>query len=198
MHTKTQARPLGALLMVASLLTASPALAAGDGHGFPLPHFIATVINFLIFLAIIYKFAWTKIQDFFKTRQAQLRHSLDEAKRLREQAEATLAQYRERLDALEDERQQLLDEYHKQGQREKERIVEDAKLQVEKMRADAKLLIEQETKKAIASIEEKAVDQALGLAATLLKDRLSAPGAQVSLVDSYIAALPQTQRVQRR
>lgn len=176
-------------VVAALMLVGADAFAAGgghDGHGFPVPHFIATVINFLIFMGILRKYAWPKIQGHFKQRHAKLTASLNEAKRLKEEAEQTLAQYRQRLDALEDERQQLLDEYHKQGQREKERIVEDAKAQVEKMRADAKLLIEQETKKAIANIEKKAVDEALMLSKVILTERLHSKTSQVKLIDSYI------------
>lgn len=182
---------IGGLFGVLVLLLATPAFAAGggDGHGFPVPHFIASIVNFLIFAGILYKYGWPKIKEFYKQRHAMLTFNLNEAKRLKEEAEATLAQYRQRLDELEDERQQLLDEYHKQGQREKERIVEDAKHQVEKMRADAKVLIEQETKKAIASIEKKAVDEALNLSKAILSERLSGKSAQVKLIDTYIEDL---------
>ena len=57
------------------------------------------------------------------------------------------------------------------------------------MRSDSKVLIEQETKKAIASIEEKAVDAALNLSKAILAERLEGKAAQVKLIDTYIEDL---------
>ncbi len=181
---------LGVLAAACLLLVAEPALAAapGEGHGFPWAAWITSLINLAIFLAIIYKFFGAKITEFFKTRRETLIKDLEQARELREEAEARLEEYTTRLDALEDERKRLLDEYHKQGEREKKRIIEDAKQQVEKMRADAEITIEQEVKKAIAGLERQVVDLAVGMTATMAESKLDA-GKQKNLVDSYVNEL---------
>ncbi|MFP4598442.1 MAG: F0F1 ATP synthase subunit B [Persicimonas sp.] len=181
---------LGVLGATSLLLVAEPALAAtpGEGHGFPWAAWITSLINLAIFVAIIYKFFGAKITEFFQTRRQTLIKDLEQARELREEAEARLEEYTTRLDALEDERKRLLDEYHKQGEREKKRIVEDAKQQVEKMRADAEITIEQEVKKAIAGLERQVVDLAVGMTATMAESKLDA-GKQKHLVDSYVNEL---------
>ncbi len=182
---------VGVLVAVAVLLFVEPAFAAeeaGQVHSFPWAVWITSLINFLIFFGLLYKFAARPISEFFKNRRERLIKDLDEARRLREEAEARLEEYTARLDALEDERKQLLEEYHEQGEREKKRIVEDAKRQVDKMRADAEVTIDQEVKKAIANLERQVVDMAVGMAETIARGKLDA-AKQKALVDDYVSEL---------
>jgi F-type H+-transporting ATPase subunit b len=180
---------LAALVGCALLLVAEPAFAAtGEGHGFPWVAFVTSLINLAIFAAIIYKFAGAGITEFFKNRRETLVQDLEEARKLREEADARLEEYTARLDSLEAERKRLLEEYHDQGEREKKRIIADAKHQVEKMRADAEITIDQEVKKAIANLERQVVDLAVGMTEKMTRDKLDA-SSQKSLVDSYVSEL---------
>lgn len=187
----TKLVPISALTALAILaLPATAFAAAGGGKGFPWGAWIAGILNLLIFLWIIYKFFGSSISEFFKNRRETLIADLEEARKLREEAEARLEEYTARLDALEDERKQLLEEYHEQGEREKKRIIEDAKKQVEKMRADAEVTIEQETKKAIASLERQVVDLAVDMTEKMAQTKLGA-SEQTALIDNYVGELGQ-------
>jgi F-type H+-transporting ATPase subunit b len=188
----TGKRAAGALVFLATMLVSGVAFAAGGGgdhHGFPWGKFAASWVNFAIFAAILWKFALPPIQNFFKERRAKLEENLKEAERLREEAEAKLAEYKSKLDALEKEREELLEEYNEQGEREKAKIIADAKKAVEKMRVDAERLIEQEVKKAIASLEQRAVDHAVDMARQLAKEKLEGKDKQNKLVDRYLEDL---------
>lgn len=165
------------------------AAGGGDGHGFPWGHFAASWVNFAIFLGILWKFALPPIQRFFAERREKLMADLNEAKRLREEAEARVTQYEAKLDALDAEREALLTEYRAAGERERDKIVEDAKRQVEKLRQDAERMLEQEVKKAIASLEQKAVDEAIGLARKMAAERLNSSLKQDALVQRYVEDL---------
>jgi F-type H+-transporting ATPase subunit b len=170
----------------ALFLAASPAMAAGGGEGgFPWTTWGVSIFNMLCFLAILYYFGWGKIQEHFGNRRESLVANLDAAKKLREEAEEKLAEYQSRLDALEDERQALLDEYHEQGEAEKRRIVEDAKQQVEKMRRDAEMIIQAETRRAVARLEQQAVDLAVGMATDKLKEAIDAD-IDTKIVERYV------------
>lgn len=183
----TNKRSLFITVLVGLLLVASPAFAADYG-GFPWSHWIAGMANLAIFLFIIIKFGGSHIQNFFATRRDTFLANMNAAQAAREEAEARLAELNAKLDNLEKERQSLLDEYHAHGEREKQRIVDAAKRQVEKMRTDAQATIDQEVKKAIALLEEQAVDLATELARkkaiAALDDK-----AQGQLVDRYLADL---------
>lgn len=187
----TGKRAAGALVFLATMLFGGVAFAAGggDGHSFPWGHFAASWINFAIFAGILWKFALPPIQNFFQNRRAKLEENLKEAERLREEAEAKLAEYKNKLDALEKEREELLEEYNEQGEREKAKIIADAKKAVEKMRVDAERLIEQEVKKAIASLEQRAVDHAVDMARQMAKEKLEGKDQQKKLVDRYVEDL---------
>lgn len=176
---------LRSLIFLAVLLHSTSAFAAGGEGGFPWPHFAATALNFVIYLVILGKFAVPALRKMFEEKREKLLVDLNEAKRLREAAEAKFEEYSRRLDALDQERSQLMDDYHVQGEAEKERIITDAKRQVEKLRSDAELIIQQELRKAVRAIEEQAVDMALGMAEQRMKEKLDA-SAQNALVDGFV------------
>lgn len=163
---------------------AAPAFAA-EGGGFPWVHWGVSVVNFVIFLGVIVYFAGDKIQTFFQERRDTLLADLNEAKALRARAQEKLDEYSQRLASLDEERDALMKDYRAQGQREKERLIEDAKRQVEKMRSDAELVIDQEVRKAVASIEEQAVDLAVNMARDSLQKKVDARTQNV-LVDQYV------------
>lgn len=195
---QAQRRMRGFLVGGLFLLAPTTAMAAGAGgeHHFPWAAYAASWVNFAIFFAILWKFALPPIQAYFAKRREELQANLNEAKLLREEAAAMLAEYESRLDALDAEREALLVEYREQGEREKERIIEDATRQVAKLRVDAERVIEQEVKKAKAALEARAVEQALTIARERVEQKL-ATGGQDKLVHRYIEDLKKIDAQQR-
>lgn len=188
-HQKSTIMLVAASVALTILLLAEPAFAAGGAaEGFPWVSWGFSVLNLIIFLYLIIRFGGSQIQGFFKSRRKDLINDLAEAQRLREEAEARLEEYSAKLDALEDDRKKLLDEYHEQGEREKARIIEEAKEQVERMRRDAEITIAQETKKAIAELEQQAVDLAVDMAADIAREKLDDAGRD-KLVDDYVSEI---------
>ncbi|RAL20247.1 hypothetical protein DL240_17860 [Lujinxingia litoralis] len=179
-------------VLVALLVVSAPAFAASaDGHGFPWGAWVTGMINLAIFLGIIIKFGGPAIRDFFASRRESFLAEMNAAKLAREEAEARLAELNARLEALERDRQSMLDEYHAQGEREKQRLIDAAKKSVEKMRVDAEQTIAQEVKRAVAMLEEQAVNTALDMAQRVARERVDA-GVQGKLVESYVAELGNT------
>lgn len=196
---KARNKRLLTITTVATSTTLSSAAFAADGAAAPFPwvDWGVSILNLAIFLAIIIKFAGPAIQKHFAERRRLFVYNLEEAARLRQEAEARLEEYSARLDSLDKQRQELLDEYHAQGEREKIRIVDAAKKQVEKMRTDAELTIQQDVKKAVADIEQQAVDLAVEMAHKLAQEKLDS-AARNRLVDRYVAELGQrTSNVQQ-
>ena len=185
--TKYSTRLTPAAAAAAIALWPAAAFAA-EGEGFPWVNWGVSLLNFGIFAGILLYYAGPRVQKFFADRREVLLADLTEAKRLREEAQAKLDEYAGRLESLDDERKALMDEYHAQGEREKQRLIEEAKRQVEKLRADAELVIQQEVRKAVAAIEEQAVDLAVGMAEKSLRQRLD-ERSQNELVDRYVGDL---------
>ncbi len=198
--TARNKRLLTITTVAASTIISAAALAADPQAAlpaFPWVDWGVGILNLVIFLAIIIKFAGPGIQKHFAERRRLFVYNLEEAARLRQEAEARLEEYSARLDSLDRQRQELLEEYHAQGEREKIRIVDAAKKQVEKMRVDAELTIKQDVKKAVADIEQQAVNLAVEMAHKLAQEKLDT-AARNRLVDRYVADLGQrTNKVQQ-
>ncbi len=183
--TMSMARVAGICVVASGLLAGCGPV---DVAGFPWVDFFVGLINFGIFAWVIIKFGGPFIQEFFANRREEFLREMNAAQEARKEAEARLAEYDEKLEALEQERQALLDEYHAQGEREKQRLVETAKRQVEKMRDDAESLIDQEVKKAVAMLEEQAVDLAVQMAAEKATEKLDEKQQQ-QLFERYVSGL---------
>lgn len=179
------------LTALAALIVVSPeaalAVEPGDAgtHGFDWGIWLTNVINFLIFLGILWYFAAPKVKEYFVERRKELLADLEEAKRLRQEAEARLEEYKAKLDTLEGKREELLAEYEAQGEREKERLIEEAKSQIAKMREDAEATIDQEVKKAVSDLEKQAVDLAVEMARDLADEKLER-SEQNALLEKYV------------
>lgn len=196
-----------AQLAGAAVFAAAPNLgfAAGSGSGsngsesgaLDLLWAISPWINFAVFVGIVIYYAVPAAEEFFQDKRADLAEDLEEAERLRREAEARLEEYKAKLEALEGKREELMDEYREQGEREKERIIEEAERQVEKMRADAEQTIDQEVRKAIARLEEEAVDLAVEMAETMAREQLGAEDHD-QLIESYVDDLADRTDTQRR
>lgn len=181
-------------------LIAAPALAAGGGdhHGFPWKHFVTSLINFAIFMGILVKFALPKVNAHFAERRKALMADLDAARAALEVAEAQLSEIQGLVDGLKAEREALLEEYHKQGQREKERLVAEAEAHAAKLRKDAEVIIAQETKKAVATLKQRAADEAVQLAQAQITERLGAEQSrQRQLVAGFVSDLRQIKTLDR-
>ncbi len=161
---------------------------AVDVGAFPWSYWVVDLVNFAIFAGIIIYFGGSFIQEYFANRRENFLREMNAAKEARKEAEAKLEEFDSKLDALEQERQALLDEYHAQGEREKQRIIDTAKREVEKMRTDAEATIDQEVKKAVAMLEEQAVDMAVGMAREQAQKKLDAKH-QKKLFERYVSDL---------
>ncbi len=189
-HTTT-AKRIGrpaAFALFALGLTLLSGCAAFEPAAFPWVEFFVGLVNFGIFAWVIIKFGGPLIQEYFADRRETFLREMNAAQEARQEAEAKLEEYNAKLEALEQERQALLDEYHARGEREKQRIIEAAKDSVEKMRVDAEATIDQEVKKAVAILEEQAVDLAVEMARKKAVDSLDADRQQ-KLFQRYIADL---------
>lgn len=171
--------------------SAFAATAAEAGHDLPFyadPTFWVAVAFVLVIVAFgrpVYR-AMTAGLD---TRSAQIRTKLDEARKLREDAQALLAEYqRKQRDALS----------------EAEDIIAHAKAEAERVRADAEVALEESIRRreqqamerianaeaeAMRQVRNQAVDIAIAAAGRLLQDNLPQAKAD-ALVDQTIKDLP--------
>ena len=176
---------------------ASASTAAGGGHGEA--HVEPTALGMdatawvaLAMLAVIAIMLWKKVPAAIGAaldrKIGVIREQLDEARKLRSEAEALRAEYQARLDGAGAEAETLL-----------QRARHDADLIIQQAKADSAALVERRQRMAedkIAAAERSALDQvraraaqaAAAAAEALIREKLDA-GADKALVDRTIEGL---------
>jgi F-type H+-transporting ATPase subunit b len=136
-----------AMIFLVSMVLAAPALAAeaeqgGGGASNPfagdLGNAIWTLVIFVIVLIVLGKFAWGPILNTLQARETFIRESLETAKRDRDEAEARLREYEERLAQARAEATAIVEEGRRDAVVVKQRIEEDAQLEADKRLERAK------------------------------------------------------------
>lgn len=133
-----------------------------------------TVVIFLLLLFVLGKFAFPPILGYAEARERRIQEGLDEAKRLRAEAEGLLAQQREELVEAKRQSQQLIMEARQAAERTRNDLIAQTKLQQEEMLERARQEIERERERAVESVRYEAVELALAAASRLLERRLGA------------------------
>jgi F-type H+-transporting ATPase subunit b len=129
--------------------------------------------NFVIFLAIIWKFAFTPISRMLGDRKARIEEGLrdaEQARRDRESAEA------ERVAALQEARREaneILSRAQKVAQETRDADIAATKADLERMRERAAADIEAEKVRAIAEVRNEVADLALRAAGKVVGETLN-------------------------
>ncbi len=143
-------RALLAGLWAASL--AVPAFASGGGgenniFAGDIGNVLWTLLIFFLVLVFLGKFAWGPLLDSLKAREDFIRESLETAKRDRDQAEARLKDYDDKLNEARAEATAIVEEGRRDADVLRQRIEDQAQSEAEKMidRAKREIGIAKET-----------------------------------------------------
>lgn len=175
----------GALFIV--LATVGIALASGgEGeHANDWGNFAFRVVNFIIFIGIIYFAAGKKIGAFFSSRRYNIESELKDLGVRKEAAERSLKEVESKISNLEQERQRILADYQAQGEALKASIIDKAKVQAEQIKAQAQNTAAQEVKYAVEQIRSEMSDLVIAAAQKLLESKLSKEEHE-KLIDKYL------------
>ena len=155
---------------------ALPAFAGGDGehHGFHVDSFfIGQAINFGLLLFLFIKFGKPALNKYFAERRKNIASDLDEATRLKKEAEETFAEYDAKLSKLDQELAELRADMIKAGEVERDRIVEEAEGKAARLRKDNQFIIDQRGKQLRLDLRREATEATVESARQALKDRLT-------------------------
>ena len=152
------------------------------------PPYLAMVINFGILIAGYYYLGKKPIAQALKTRRNDIAREIEEATRMRKEAEKRAKTYQAKLERLEEEMQTTRETLVRAGEAERERLVVEAEAKAERMRKDAEFLVEQELKQLRVDLQRDTVEAAIAAAEELLKKRVT-PADQERLAEDYLADL---------
>jgi F-type H+-transporting ATPase subunit b len=153
------------------------------------PPFLASLLNFGLLAFIVVRFGRKPLAEALQKRRQTIMQDIDNASRLKQEAEARLEDYEDKLERLEETRAELKAEYAAQAELEKAHILAEAEQRRARMRRDAEFRVEQELKEARALLLQEAVQGAVAAAEELLRQRVGKDDLD-RLAEDYLKAVP--------
>jgi F-type H+-transporting ATPase subunit b len=150
---------------------------------------VATLVAFLIFAGILWKFAWGPLLRIVDEREKTIRDQVESAEKAAADAKATLAQHQELLRGASRERDEILARAAKDAEGLRAELQAKARSDAEQIGARAREQMQREKEHALAELRAQVADIAVEAASRIVKSSLS-DAAQRKLVDDYIKELP--------
>ncbi|MBX3722928.1 MAG: F0F1 ATP synthase subunit B [Turneriella sp.] len=132
-----------------------------------------TAVTFIVVLVVLWLFAWKPIINGLDARNEKIQEDLDSSRKLREQAESMMSDYKKHLDAAKDQALQIIDEGKKDAESIRQRILSDAKKEAEEIHDRAVADITQAKTKAIKELEKEVVDISVAIISKILSRDVS-------------------------
>ena len=158
--------------------------------GFPSTE-VLMLIALVILIALAFRPFRSALISTLDARAARIRHDLDEAQRLREEAQAEHAAFQRRQREALKEAEEIITHAHQEAERLRERTLADVEQALKRREKAAMDRIAQAEQAAAAEVRGLAVDVAVTAARQLIADRLAdEPDTSAALVKGAIDELP--------
>jgi F-type H+-transporting ATPase subunit b len=145
------------------------------------------LINLLIRAGLIVKFAGPGIMASLVTRRDRVAKEIEEAQRMKKEAEQRAKKYQAKLEGLDEELDATKKALVEAGVAEKERLVKEANEKAARMERDAGSLLEQEARQIRTDLVHETVVLAIAAAEDLLRKRVTQAD-QERLAEDYLAS----------
>ena len=116
---------------------------------------VAQVVNFLILLLVLYKFAYGPILKMLEKRTGKIEKGLKDAEAAEKKLKESQKKQEEILNKARREAQDIVEKAQARSEKTKSEILAEAKNQSDKIIADAKVQIKQEKEKSVAEIKSE-------------------------------------------
>jgi F-type H+-transporting ATPase subunit b len=175
------------LLVLLATLQPTVALASSDGgHGMATPVKLAVMtINLGIFLYGLHRYAWPMVVEYLAARRTEVVDALDKAARVKREAEALRAEWKERMANLDAELEQLRAQARADVAAERELILKAAQTLAANIKRDAERAAEQELRSAEELLLAEVAKSAYEIACNLAPQKLQAADHR-RFVDEFI------------
>ena len=137
------------------------------------PPFLANLANAGLLFAVLVTFGRKPIAEGLKQRKRRIVAGMEEAARMKAEAQTELAQYEDKLKRLDQEVERIKTAMRESAELERRRVLAEAKERRERMERDAHLLVEQESKAARDALVRETVMGALASAEEMLATHMT-------------------------
>jgi F-type H+-transporting ATPase subunit b len=164
-------------------------LAAGGLTDISWTLYYSTLVLFLIFAAILAKFAWKPLLQVIDEREKGVREAIDGAHKASAEAQALLEKHKEMLREAGREREEILKRALQEAEVLRNDLQAKARAESEQTIQRAREQVEREKNAAIQELRSQVADLAVEAAARIVTSSLT-PEAQKKLVSEFIAQVP--------
>lgn len=98
--------------------------------------FTAQIVNFLVLVALLRWLLYARIVNAMKKREERIAGRLEEADRVRTEAEDKAAQYEEKIREIDKQREESLKEARREAQEERQRLLKEARKESDRKREE--------------------------------------------------------------
>ena len=162
-----------------------------EGTSSPLMDFVWKVVNVVVLVAIIYKFAKKPVAAALGSSAESAKKVLDDARDAEERISTDLSEMNSKIAGLEKEAIEMVAAAKKDAEDAKARIVEEGKLEIQRMKEQASFALKQEQRKAEDDLRRWIAEESVKLAEGPLKKKMN-QNDQNKLVKKFVDQLNQT------
>ena len=135
--------------------------------------FIWTILTFLMLLALLAKFAWRPLLAALESRQNDIRRSLDDAQKARQELERLNQESAQIINRARVEADQIIVSSRADAERLREEMKHKARAEADGIVKNAERQIQLETARALQQIRTEAVDLSVMIASKLIQRNLT-------------------------
>jgi len=161
------------LLILVLFASSAQAASAEDSSPWNQWKLLWRVINTVALIALLGYFLKKPLVSFLSERKAQIARDLEEAKEQLDRAERIIEEYKEKIAGMEKELEGMRTELKKSADAETEKVVANADRMALTMVEAAKVAAEQELRKAKIALKNEAVEMAVQLAESLIREKIN-------------------------
>ena len=143
-----------------------------EALGINVPGLIAQIVNFLLLLFLLSKFAYKPILNMLDQRALRIKESLEAAERARQEAAQSQVNIQAQIDTARREGQALIEQAARSAEQLREDIHETARKEAEAILARAKADFALEREKAIEELRRQFADLTITAAEKVINETL--------------------------
>ena len=147
-----------------------------------------SLINFAIFVGLLFFFLRKPVKEFWASREGQIRFEIEESERLSREAKVQNDELKKTISGLDAEAKSLTLSLEREGELEKKQIVDEGQRRSERLKQDSVRIMDQESRKAREVLKEQVANLALETAEKLIQENIQAQDQQ-RLSEQYISAV---------
>ncbi len=146
-------------------------------------------LAFIIVITFIIKKSWSSVRATLDERSLKIKERIDEAKKLREDAQSLLAEYKRKQINAQSEIESINKETQEEIKQIESKAINTLELNLERKKLQASERIQQSERQAIESIKQKSISIALVATEKLISNNLTTKQ-KYDLIDNSINDLP--------